>query len=188
MLSNFDNKSIEGYPTIDELLATAQSNTSDSVDAQYILGTLYLEGKMGAPKDLGQGISWLRGAAEAGEVNAQCLLGSIYAEGKESIQKDVVKGLYWLNKAASQGNDTAKLILGCIYAGAKDVVPQDLEQDLEQAIHWLEQAQRSQNAEAVVPVEAMTGGFDALRSSQDALQQQSGSEQGQYNRQRNTQP
>ncbi len=97
--------------------------------AQFMLGTMYAEGK-GVPQDDAEALHWYRKAAEQGVAEAQFNLGVIYDRGR-GVPQDYAEAVGWFRKAAEQGHAKAQLILGIMY-GDGDGVPQD---DAE-AVKW----------------------------------------------------
>jgi len=80
------------------------------VNAQYNLGSLYLDGDgQEVPKDFKQAFYWLTKAAEQGCANAQYSLGDLcqYGGGEE-VPRDYKQAYYWYTKAAEQGHYFAK--------------------------------------------------------------------------------
>ncbi len=78
------------------------------VNAQYSLGSLYLDGDgQEVPKDFKQAVYWYTKAAEQGLVNAQYSLGHMYEYNDESPQ-DYRQAFFWYTKAAEQGHYFAK--------------------------------------------------------------------------------
>jgi len=77
-----------------------KAETGDS-RAQYLLGTLYRNGK-GAPLDEYDAFRWYKLAAEAGLLEAQYQIGMMYLQG-EGVTANDDEALKWLWKAASGG-------------------------------------------------------------------------------------
>jgi TPR repeat protein len=77
---------------------------------------MFLVSGMGARKDLGEGVQWLRKAAERGHDVAQRNMGFLYMQGL-GVPKDRAEALRWLRKAADQGDEEAKA--GIKMLGAK---------------------------------------------------------------------
>jgi TPR repeat protein len=75
------------------------------------------------PQDYAQAVTWLRKAADQGEVRAQLNLGIMYHNGQGVLQ-DYAQAATWLRKAADQGDVDAQVRLGVEYA-AGGGVPQD---------------------------------------------------------------
>ncbi len=101
--------------------------------AQYLLGTLYIEGK-GVEHDDAIAVKWFQRAANQGDARAQYDLGASYAEGA-GIPKSEVEAAKWFQRAADQGMGFAQLNLGLLYASGNGVP-----QDNVEAFKWLELA------------------------------------------------
>jgi TPR repeat protein len=101
--------------------------------AQYLLGTLYVEGK-GVDRDDATAFMWFQRAANQGDARAQYNLGASYAEGA-GVQKSVVEAAKWFQRAANQGMVFAQLNLALLYAAGNGVP-----QDNVEAFKWLELA------------------------------------------------
>jgi TPR repeat protein len=101
--------------------------------AQYLLGTLYVEGK-GVERDDTTAFLWFERAANKGHASAQYNLGASYAEGA-GVQKNDVEAAKWFQRAANQGMEVAQLNLALLYAAGKGV-----KQDNVEAFKWLELA------------------------------------------------
>jgi len=101
--------------------------------AQYLLGTLYMEGK-GVEQDDATAFMWFQRAANLGDARAQYNLGASYAEGA-GVQKSEVDAAKWFRRAANQGMVFAQLNLALLYAAGKGVP-----QDNVEAFKWLELA------------------------------------------------
>ena len=84
-----------------------------SADAEYLLGTLYLEGK-GVTKSPGEAARWFRNAAEQGHAGAEYSLGTLYAGGL-GVGKSPAEAARWYRKAAEQGSAEAENNLGQAY-------------------------------------------------------------------------
>jgi len=102
-------------------------------EAQYFLGTLYIEGT-GVEQSDATAFLWFQRAANQGNAAAQYNLGASYATGA-GVAKSDVEAAKWFRRAADQGMAFAQLNLGLLYA-AGNGVPQD---DVE-AFKWLELA------------------------------------------------
>ena len=110
--------------------------------AQYLLGSLYLEGSL-VPQDLQKGTALIRQAAEQGIPEAQYVLGTCYLQGC-GIRKNRVQGCKWLEKAVQQGNPEAVLSLAACYAEGEGVA-----KDLNHAIDLYESAAAAGENETV---------------------------------------
>ena len=101
--------------------------------AQYLLGTLYVEGK-GVERNDATAVMWFQRAANQGDARAQYNLGASYAEGA-GVQKSEVEAAKWFQRAANQGMVFAQLNLALLYAAGNGVP-----QDNVEAFKWLELA------------------------------------------------
>ena len=80
----------------------AKAITNSDVDAQYILGILFLKG-LYVIKNIDSAIFYLRKAAEQGHSEAQYALGTLYYDGY-GLKKNDEKARYWYNKANKNRN------------------------------------------------------------------------------------
>jgi TPR repeat protein len=102
-------------------------------DAQYRLGTLYVEGK-GVEQNDAQAMTWFLRAAEKGNALAQYNVGASYAAGT-GVAKSEADAVKWFRRAADQGMPYAQLNLGLMYAAGNGVP-----QDNTEAMTWLQLA------------------------------------------------
>jgi len=94
-LKGISNSPVRADPTrARQMFGYAASYFRDA-DAQYHLGSLYLNG-VGAPKDPRHAARWLRLAAIKGHCQAQALLGSLLFNGGETVGRQAALGLMWL--------------------------------------------------------------------------------------------
>lgn len=70
-----------------------------NVSAQYVIGTMYFDGR-GVPQVYATAALWFRKAAERGSTAAQMDLGSMYADGR-GVPQDYVLAYKWLNLVAT---------------------------------------------------------------------------------------
>jgi len=70
-----------------------------NVSAQYVIGTMYFDGR-GVPQVYATAALWFRKAAERGSTAAQMDLGSMYADGR-GVPQDYVLAHKWLNLVAT---------------------------------------------------------------------------------------
>jgi len=101
--------------------------------AQYLLGSLYVEGN-GVEQNDATAFLWFQRAANQGDAAAQYNVGASYAGGK-GVQKSDVDAAKWFRRAADQGIPFAQLNLGLLYAAGNGVP-----QDNVEALKWLELA------------------------------------------------
>lgn len=112
-----------------------------NAEAQYILGLMYVEGKV-VPQDYKVAMLWYRKAAEQGNARAQNSLGAMYARGL-GVPLDYQTALSWYLKAAEQGDSTAQNNLGFMYLNVQGVPA-----DLVQAHKWFSLAAATGNEDA----------------------------------------
>lgn len=117
--------------------AIAEQGDGDA-SLQYRLGSMYVEGSGGAPKDDHQAVFWFREAADQGYASAQLRLGFMYANGK-GVPVDGRQAEFWYRKTAEQGNgyphSYAQYELARLYDKG-EIVPEDNHQ----AAFWYRKA------------------------------------------------
>jgi hypothetical protein len=101
--------------------------------AQYLLGTLYVDGN-GVIQNDAVAFMWFQRAAIQGDAAAQYNVGASYAGGK-GVQRSDADAAKWFLRAANQGGVFAQLNLGLLYAAGNGVP-----QDNVEAFKWLELA------------------------------------------------
>jgi TPR repeat protein len=106
---------------------------SGNAGAQYLLGSLYLEGH-GVEHNDAMAFMWFQRAASQGDAAAQYNVGASYAAGT-GVQRSAVDAVKWFRRAADQGVVFAQLNLGLLYAAGNGVP-----QDSVEALKWLELA------------------------------------------------
>lgn len=114
-----------------------------NVNAQYMLGKLWLETGTGDPE---QAIEWLTKAADGGNTAAQYALAKLYRDGTH-VQKDIQKAVELFTLSAEQKNEYAAYQLGRLYLSGEDIP-----KDVEVAVRWLttSAAQGNQYAQYVL--------------------------------------
>lgn len=110
--------------------------------SQYMLGTLYVEGR-GTEVKIDRAIYWWRQAAKGDNRTAQYLLGKAYLEGT-MVPRDNTEAIHWLTKAAEQGNSDAEFLIGRMYLEGDAVAQDEL-----LARDWLDRAARQGHSEAL---------------------------------------
>jgi TPR repeat protein len=136
-------------PNMQNAVATMLANAQrGDVNSQLLVGSWFLLGQFGMPKDPGQAVFWLTQAAEQGNVTAQTNLGLLYRTG--AIPKDEAKSNFWYGKAvaqyrakAEQGSGIDQYQLGVMYRQGLG-----LPKDNEQALIWLRKAVARQDGAA----------------------------------------
>lgn len=99
-----------------------------NINAQYALGTLWLETGSG---DSGQAVEWLTKAATAEHSAAQYVLGKLYQDGVY-FNKDMDQAMKWFRSAAELGNEYAAYRMGCLL-----LLGEEIPKDVEAAVKWL---------------------------------------------------
>ncbi len=103
-------KGIQQTPEVyDEALKWYQAaSQAGSIDAGYVLGTLYIEGNEGLNTNISLGLELLRNAAFRGHVEAQYDLALVYEQGLEGIPEDFYQAMFWYEAAAERGHRMAQ--------------------------------------------------------------------------------
>ena len=112
-----------------------------NADAQFAIGSMYLDGQ-GVPQDDAEAVMWWRKAAENGQPNAQGRLAWAYASGR-GVTPNLSEAVKGLQKSAEQGLDISQHQLGEEYYTGKQVSQDDAE-----AVMWWRKAAEQGNAEA----------------------------------------
>ena len=102
-------------------------------DAQYQLGDCYFFG-LGVKRDMVEGASWYRKAAEAGQMKAQFNLGGCFHEGM-GVEPDLMAAIRWWRKSAGQDYAPAEISIGDCYIFGKGVG-----RDEEEGVRWFRKA------------------------------------------------
>lgn len=104
-----------------DLPALRQVAEQGEVKAQFILGTVYANGK-GVPQNYKQAVAWYQKAAEQGHTEAQYDLGRIYYHGK-GVPEDLQQAYVWFSVAVANGyNDTFSVPYGTDAASIRDSI------------------------------------------------------------------
>jgi TPR repeat protein len=98
--------------------------------AQYEYAIMLIIGR-GMPRDVAQGVEWLKRAAKRGEADAQYLLGLYHVDGSNGMKKDIKEAKKWLSLAADSGKKEAEFLLGRLFYEEKKYI---------EAMPWLERA------------------------------------------------
>ena len=99
-----------------------------NVNAQYLLGKLWLETGTGNPM---QAVAWIEKAADGGNASAQYALAKLYHDGIH-VDKDMQKALELFTLSAEQKNDYAAYQLGKLYLRNEEI-----SKDITTAVKWL---------------------------------------------------
>lgn len=106
-----------------------------SANAQYFLGTMYLEGE-GVDKDVNKALELLNQASEQEQKDALLMLGLFYVYG-DHVEKDPKKGADLIYRAGLARNDVAMYYMGHLYAAGLGV-----DKDIRHAQMWMYNAKR----------------------------------------------
>jgi hypothetical protein len=98
----------------EEVKRMRQRATAGEAEARRTLGLWYLNGDKGLEKDLAQAFSWLKLAADAGNVMAMAHVGFMYCHGR-CVTSNVTLGAARLGQAAALGSDYACYVLGKLH-------------------------------------------------------------------------
>lgn len=110
-----------------------------NINAQYLLGKVYLENDIGNPA---QAVAWMIKAADAGNAGAQYALGKLYRDGTH-MEKDIPKAVAMFTAAAEQKNEYAAYQLGRLYLSGEDI-----SKNVSEAVKWLTLSSNLGNAYA----------------------------------------
>ncbi|WP_316899621.1 tetratricopeptide repeat protein [Pseudodesulfovibrio indicus] len=126
---------------LDKDYAEAKAKYEEAVadgnaDAMYHLGVMYAEGQ-GVKQDYAKAAQLLQQAAAQNQDDAQLMLGMFYIYG-DGVPQDPAKGAALIKAAAENRNDTAMYYLGRLYA-----LGLGMPKDLDQALTWMQDAQRA---------------------------------------------
>ena len=94
----------------DEHIVALKAQAEQDSQAAYDLALRYFRGD-GVQRDAHQALSWMRTAAEKGELAAQKALGSLYLTGLETIGRDAHEAHAWLSLAAGRGDSESQQLL-----------------------------------------------------------------------------
>jgi TPR repeat protein len=100
------------------------------IDAQFILGSIYLNGRPGVPKNGWKAGQYYTMAAEQGHIFAANDIGCMYFDG-DGVPQNYQEAVKWFTKAAEQGCIRNQFFLGFMYH-IGDGVPQDYKE----AVKW----------------------------------------------------
>lgn len=102
----------------------AKASQGDA-QAQYFLGTFYLEGREGLEADYKKTLELYTKAAEQGHVWAQFNLGLMYKDG-QYLKEKPTRAAKWFLEAAKSGHANAQYVLGALYLVGEGV-PKDIQ-------------------------------------------------------------
>ncbi len=90
----------------------------DFTQAQYLYGSILLQGKHGVEKDVDEGVKWLKEAGESGDIYSAAKVGAHYFN-----LGDMDNAIYWLKKAKEHENPDILFYLGLAYRRKGASVP-----------------------------------------------------------------
>ena len=112
---------------------------SGDVDAQTMLGEMYLDG-IGVEQDNKKAHYWIEKAALAGDKEAQYLLGFMYENGID-VKENLKTAVSWYEKAANNGDVMAMYNLAFIYKNGG----QGIKKNEKKAISLLKSVEREKD-------------------------------------------
>lgn len=101
-----------------------------SPEAQFVIGTRYLNGENGLQQDLAKAAYWYGKSAAQGLAPAQYRLGTLYERGK-GVARDLDAALGWYERAAGLGNVKAMHNAAVLASGSESRAP-----DYKRAFKW----------------------------------------------------
>ncbi len=108
----------------DELTAVKQLAEQGDTQAQFVLGSMYRDGR-GVAQNNDEMLRWWRRAAEGGNFDAQFALGNLYSGGS-GVAKNHVLAYMWFDILAAQATEG---FLGKIAASNRDALKSFMTQD-----------------------------------------------------------
>ena len=111
-------------------LALREAAALGNANAQFVIGTRYLNGESGAPQDFAKAAYWYGKAAAQGLAPAQYRLATLYERGK-GVAKDLDAALGWYERAAGLGNVSSMHNAAVLSAGSESRAP-----DYQRAYKW----------------------------------------------------
>ncbi len=106
----------------------------DNPEAQFILASLYRDGRGGLPVDHAEAFKWTLKSAEHGHAVSQLNVGAAYMDG-DGVKQDYRQARVWLTRSAEAGFSHAQYQLGRLYFEGLGLAP-----DRVQAERWLVKA------------------------------------------------
>ena len=98
-------------PSVDDgRMAALEAAAAQHPGAAYDLALRYFRGD-GVQRDSYRALSWMRAAAERGELDAQKALGRLYLTGLEEMGRDAREARAWLSLAAKRGDEGSARLL-----------------------------------------------------------------------------
>ena len=108
--ATFDPNANQADAAADARIAALKKAAYAQPHAAYDLGLRYFRGD-GVRQDSYQALTWMRDAAERGDLRAQKALGSFYLFGLEEMGPDPREAEKWLLIASDRGDDESKKLL-----------------------------------------------------------------------------
>jgi exopolysaccharide production negative regulator len=135
-LHGIPNSNIKADPEIAHRMFRHAAAHFGDVEAQYLVGRMYLEG-LGTPKDGIQAARWLRLAANKGHRGAQALLGAMLFKGKD-VARQAAMGLFWLTVAKDGARPDEKWIIDTYNAAAAQATEDERAVAFNYLLSWME--------------------------------------------------
>ncbi len=110
--------------------ALREAASQGNANAQFVIGTRYLNGELGTPQDFAKAAYWYGKSAAQGLAPAQYRLATLYERGK-GVAKDIDAALGWYERAAGLGNVRAMHNAAVLSAGSESRAP-----DYQRAYKW----------------------------------------------------
>jgi TPR repeat protein len=115
------------------------------MEAQFVVGDSYLNGRLGLAKDGQQAAYWLEKAAAQQHLDAQFEVGKLYYFGGQGLTADGQKAVKWLSAAQAhlkpKDRTLAQLLIATCYTTAMGVPKNDAE-----AVKWFRHAAENGSA------------------------------------------
>ncbi|MCR4553655.1 MAG: sel1 repeat family protein [Succinivibrionaceae bacterium] len=137
-------------PNVDQRLSVLyfqQAAAQNDPRAQFMLGVIHAQGKLGLDKDEKEAFKYYKSSADNGFARAQVEVSKCYSLGL-GVKADEKEAVKYLQMAVEQGDLMAKYILGIMYYRGLDI-----EKNVDKAIELLGQAAREGHRGAQVACE-----------------------------------
>ena len=112
------NQELRDTGVDDGRIAALEAAAAEHPRAAYDLALRYFRGD-GVGRDSNLALSWMRTAAEKGDLDAQKALGRLYLTGLEEIGRDPREASVWLSLAASHGDKESAQLLSEAQAASR---------------------------------------------------------------------
>ena len=145
LLFGANNMHLPKVKDLSEYKAFFELAKSGDVDAQTMLGEMYLDGINGVAVDHEAAFHWLSKAAAQGDPQAEYLLGFMYENGLY-VARNVSRAVKWYKKSAQKGDVLAQYNLALIYKEGKGGVAKNMKE----AFKWLRMVQHEESKIASV--------------------------------------